>query len=163
MRFTPSCPSIRAGSHPIDIAGYANPFDPSDPAINAAGQTVTLTAAAGGLAAGTYLLLPGAYASLPGAYRVELASNSQDLPTGTQVALADGSVVVAGRFGTITGQEAGRPNGFLIQSQGVWRQYTERDSTLGSSYSLPPPRRKAPPHHRFPPMPAACRSMLLLA
>src|SRR5262249_3047376 len=58
---------------PVDIAGYANPFDPSDPATRAVGQTITLTAPAGGLAAGNYLLLPGAYATLPGAYRVELA------------------------------------------------------------------------------------------
>lgn len=64
----------------------------------AVGKQVVLTSAAGGLAAGTYTLLPARYALLSGAYLVSVASDAgKSTLRGAQVN-EDGSVVTTGYF-----------------------------------------------------------------
>lgn len=73
----------------------------------AVGKQVVLTRAAGGLAAGTYTLLPARYALLSGAYLVSLATDAgKSTLRGPQVN-EDGSVVTTGYFANAGASTAG--------------------------------------------------------
>jgi filamentous hemagglutinin len=78
--------------------GQAAPQDPqnNDPSIGAA-QSVYLSGG-GGLAAGTYPLLPARYALAPGAFLIEVEPQFQSTNPGFLGALANGTPVVAGFF-----------------------------------------------------------------
>ncbi len=71
----------------------------------------------GGLAAGTYALLPARYALLPGAFLVTAVPGYQDLPSGISYALTDGATMVSGyQTLTNTGIQANqRLSGFAVQ------------------------------------------------
>ena len=87
-----------------------------------AGTTVQLTAAAGALPAGEYVLLPPSYALLPGAFLITERSGYQDLPDGTTSQLRDGTVVASGRFAVAgTNQQDSRTRGFSVTSSAVLR------------------------------------------
>jgi len=78
--------------------GQAAPQDSqnNDPSIGAA-QSVYLSGG-GGLAAGTYPLLPARYALEPGAFLIEVEPQFQSTGSGSLGALANGAPVVAGFF-----------------------------------------------------------------
>jgi filamentous hemagglutinin family protein len=98
-----------------------------------AGSSVYLTASPG-LPAGYYTLLPPHYATLPGAYRVQV-TNTQDAVASQNIVLPDGTLQVAGYVANATaGTRAARTTLFEVQSQSVWRQYSEIDQTSGNSY-----------------------------
>lgn len=108
------------------LPGYSAKFAPVDPLYSLGstlvpGSQVTLSAG-GGLAAGTYTLLPGHYALLPGAYVVTQISGYRDMVSADSRTLADGSAIVAGRF-TAAGSGAtdARSTGFLVESAAVAR------------------------------------------
>lgn len=102
------------------VPGLALASAPVDPAWNAGsslapGAAVNL-AAAPGLEAGTYTLLPARYALLPGAFLVTAVDGYQDIRSGETFALADGSTVVAG-YRTIAGTDRrdARSGGFALR------------------------------------------------
>jgi filamentous hemagglutinin family protein len=77
-------------------------FSPYDPQLQAAfsytvGNTVVL-GGGGGVAAGTYAILPASYALLPGAYLVRPVSGFTDLAPGQSFQQLDGSTIVEGQF-----------------------------------------------------------------
>jgi filamentous hemagglutinin family protein len=86
-------------------------FAPYDPLIAQglayqANQSVYLSGG-GGVAAGTYVLLPARYALLPNAYLLQPVSGYANIPSGQQYPQLNGSVVVSGRLlysGTTLGQ-----------------------------------------------------------
>ena len=67
----------------------------------AAGERIVLTDSVGGLAAGTYVLLPARYALLPGAYTVTFTGQT-DVAAGRSTALATGGWQTAAWRGTAT-------------------------------------------------------------
>ena len=111
--------SVTPGLYAVlpSLAGQAAPFDPMMWAGSnlTANESVYLSGG-GGLAAGTYALLPARYALLPGAYLVSVASGFQDLRPGTSVQAGNGYSIVSGYFtnGT-TGIGDTRTSGFLIE------------------------------------------------
>jgi filamentous hemagglutinin family protein len=100
-----------------------------------AGQQVYL-AGGNGIAAGTYTLLPGHYATLPGALRlVDFGSKlaNRGLASAT---LSDGTQIISGYY-TQSTNPSGRSSGtelFSVQTNAVWRQYSEIDGTTANSY-----------------------------
>ncbi len=124
------------------IPGYNPKAAPVDPdfitdlgdTVPAAGSSVYLSGVSG-LSAGYYTLLPAHYATLPGAYRVEVVANSTDARASQNAVLPDGTLQVAGYLANPTaGTRAARTNLFDVQSQAVWRQYSEIDQTSGNAY-----------------------------
>jgi filamentous hemagglutinin len=79
-----------------------------------AGDSIHI-AAAPGLPAGEYVLLPARYALLPGAFLVSPADGYADLPVGESIAQLNGSTIVSG-FRTLagTGTADSRSSGFAI-------------------------------------------------
>lgn len=99
-----------------------------------AGTSVYLTASSG-LPAGYYTLLPAHYATLPGSYRVKLVQGVQDAVASQNRVLPDGTLQVAGYLADgSAGTRAARSSLFQIQSDSVWRQYSEIDQTSGNTY-----------------------------
>jgi filamentous hemagglutinin family protein len=102
------------------VPAAALQFAPTDPYYSsgagiAANQSITL-AGGGGIAAGTYAVLPARYALLPGAYYVTPESGYQDLSPGQSIAQPDGSYVVSGTLGYAgTALGASRASGFDVQ------------------------------------------------
>ncbi len=124
------------------IPGYNPKAAPVDPnfitdqgdKVPAAGSAVYLSGSRG-LPAGYYSLLPAHYATLPGAYRVEIVANSQDARASQNTVLPDGTLQVAGYLANPTAEtRAARTMAFDVQSQAVWRQYSEIDETSGNAY-----------------------------
>jgi filamentous hemagglutinin family protein len=124
------------------IPGYNPKAAPVDPnfvtdqgdTVPAAGSAVYLSASQG-LPAGYYTLLPAHYATLPGAYRVEIIANSQDARASQNAILPDGTLQVAGYLANPSaGTRAARTMAFDVQSEAVWRQYSEIDETSGNAY-----------------------------
>lgn len=100
-------------------------FAPYDPQLQsgfkyAPGSSVVLSGG-GGVAAGTYAILPAAYALLPGAYLVKPVSGFTDIAPGASIAQPDGSTIVAGQFAVAgTNFVSGRTQGFdLVSAKGV--------------------------------------------
>ncbi len=83
-----------AAYDPIYSSNYGNLYSAS-----AAGQSVYLSAAPG-LAAGWYTLLPAQYAMLPGGMRVVEQTGATAIAPGSSNTLKDGTLVVAGYYGT---------------------------------------------------------------
>jgi filamentous hemagglutinin family protein len=95
-------PGVTAGLYAIVPSLTGSSAAPYDPMLWAQsglqpGASVYLSGG-GGLAAGTYLLLPARYGLLPGAYLISRDPGFSDLVPGTAATATDGSVVVAGKF-----------------------------------------------------------------
>ena len=89
-----------------------------------AGRTVTLDAAPG-IAAGEYLLLPAHYALIPGAMRLVENTGTPAPLAGGATTLLDGSVVVAGVYGTAgTGLAQSQRRSFTLQTKDVFSLYS---------------------------------------
>jgi filamentous hemagglutinin len=91
----------------------------------------------GGLAAGTYALLPARYALLPGAFLVTPAANATSIVPGQNSAQLDGTPLVAGyrtAAGTVTTDNRWTP--FAIQPGSAARALAEyRDSTANTFFT----------------------------
>jgi filamentous hemagglutinin family protein len=100
-----------------------------------AGQQVYLDGSSG-VPAGTYTLYPGHYATLPGALRVvDFGSNlGRNIPSGTT--LPDGTVLVSGHYtqSVRPGAYSSGSELFAVQSNSVWRQYSEYSFSTANSY-----------------------------
>lgn len=100
-----------------------------------AGLSVTLDAAPG-IPAGEYLLLPAHYALLPGALRLVENTEAAAPLAGGATTLLDGSVVVAGTFGTAgSGLSQSQRRSFTVQTRAVFSKYS-RIETTGLSASV---------------------------
>ena len=104
--------SVIPGLYAI-IPGMHGPFGPQDPQESVAGTPAPggsiYLSGGGGVAAGTYALLPARYALLPGAYLVKVESGYSNIVPGQKATLADGTSVVAGylTFGSSGFHDAG--------------------------------------------------------
>ncbi len=114
--------ALSAASNPnlyAIVPSLGSKFGPYDPLLYqgsnlAPGDSVYLSGG-GGLAAGVYTLLPARYALLPGAYLVEAVPGFANLPSGANIAMANGGTVVAGyRTFADTGLGATQYSGFEI-------------------------------------------------
>jgi filamentous hemagglutinin family protein len=121
------------------MPGYSASFAPVDPYYSLGttlkpGDQVSLSGG-GGLAAGTYTLLPGHYALLPGAFVVTQLTGYRDiLPSGNR-ALTDGSAIVAGkRTVASSGATDARTSGFLVESAEIARTKAQYDNYSSSSF-----------------------------
>lgn len=120
------------------LPGYNRPFAPSDFKVNSysdlkPGDRITLSGG-GGLAAGTYTLLPAYYALLPGAFVVTPQAGHTDLRATDNQTFADGSALVAGRRGSVSGATDARRSGFLVESRTVALSRAEYTLTTGSAF-----------------------------
>jgi filamentous hemagglutinin family protein len=100
-----------------------------------AGQQIYLSGG-NGIAAGTYTLLPAHYATLPGAMRVVDYGSGLATPYLAGVAMPDGTQIISG-YKTQSTNPGGRSSGtelFAVQTNAVWRQYSEIDATTANSY-----------------------------
>ena len=89
-----------------------------------------------GIAAGTYTLLPAHYATLPGALRVVDKGSALANPGLSGRTLPDGTQIIAG-YSTQSTKPGGRSSGtelFAVQTNAVWRQYSEIDGISANSY-----------------------------
>lgn len=84
-----------------------------------------------GLPAGTYTLLPAHYALLPGSFSVTVAANTRDMQPGSNLALPDGSMLVAGH---LTGSGSTRSNGFIVSSGAVVSNKSEFTISDATAY-----------------------------
>lgn len=101
-----------------------------------AGQQVYL-AGGNGIAAGTYTLLPAHYATLPGALRVvDYNSSALAKPGFAGLTLRDGTQIIGGYYtqSTLPGGRSSGTELFAVQTNDVWRQYSEITSSLANSY-----------------------------
>ncbi|WP_156918062.1 filamentous haemagglutinin family protein [Bradyrhizobium sp. Cp5.3] len=100
-----------------------------------AGQQIHLDGSTG-VPAGTYTLYPGHYATLPGALRVvDYGSNlGRNIPSGTT--LPDGTVLVSGHYtqSVRPGAYSSGSELFAVQSNSVWRQYSEYNFRTANGY-----------------------------
>lgn len=109
-------------------------YDPSFVTTAAAGTTVTLPGG-NGMAAGTYTLLPAEYATVPGAYRVVVVSASNTNQPSKAFTAPDGSIYMTGLLGNaINGSRSSQTAVLQLQSNAVWRKYSEIDTAKGSDY-----------------------------
>jgi len=109
-----------AAFDPIYSANYSDLYSATN-----AGQSVYLSAAPG-LAAGWYTLLPAQYAMLPGGMRVVQLTGAAPVAMGTETTLADGSLEVAGYYGTAgTNSYSSTVDTFEVQSQSAFLQYSQ--------------------------------------
>ncbi|MDP3294491.1 MAG: filamentous hemagglutinin N-terminal domain-containing protein [Nevskia sp.] len=119
------------------IPGYTGvaAYDPALVAGNPLiGQQVYLSGI-DGLAAGVYTLLPGQYAAVPGAFRVVQDSRALDVQASQNARLADGTLLVAGRFvDQYSGAQDSRNTAFFVQSEDSWRQYSEYSFTSANQF-----------------------------
>src|SRR5208283_5401410 len=93
------------------------PYDPQSQSgfSYAPGSSVVL-GGGGGVAAGTYAILPASYALLPGAYLVQPVSGFTDIASGQNFSQNDGSTIVAGQFAVAgTNIITARTQGFDIR------------------------------------------------
>lgn len=101
-----------------------------------AGERIVLTDSVGGLAAGTYVLLPARYALLPGAYTVTF-TGQKDVATGRAVSLPGGGWQTAAWRGTATTggtQRAALTELIEIASGDVARSKSEYIETRASEF-----------------------------
>ena len=122
--------AIVAGPQPA--AAPQTPLDTSSSyygSLPKGGQTITLATAAGGLAAGTYTLLPSYYALLPGGYRVEI--NPAAKVPDTALSLPAGTTEIAATRGIAgTSVQSALPVAVLVTPGSAVRtlsQYNEED------------------------------------
>ena len=110
---------------PIYSANYTSLYGPSQ-----VGTRVYLNAAPG-LAAGWYTLLPAQYAMLPGGMRVVQDTQAAAPPPGGSATLLDGTDVVSGFYGAGSGAYSSNQVVFDVQSQSVFRSYSDIALTYG--------------------------------
>ena len=120
------------------LPGYDRLFAPSDFKIDSntnlrPGDKITLPAG-GGLAAGTYTLLPGYYALLPGAFVITPKSGFTDLTMSGSQTFADTSAIVPGRRLTAANSADARSSGFLVESRQVALSKAEYSLTAGNDF-----------------------------
>ena len=116
-------------------ADYAPYYSSSDYANSglSVGEQVYLNGG-GGLAAGTYTLLPARYALLPGAYLVTPQSGAVAANAAVQ---PDGSVIVSGYVSNgLDAARTGTPllSSFVVDSQAVVKSRAEYDSSSGNTF-----------------------------
>ncbi|MEW6439014.1 MAG: filamentous hemagglutinin family protein [Pseudomonadota bacterium] len=113
------------------VAAYDPAFGSSGTAV---GQSVYL-AGGGGLAAGTYTLLPAQYATLPGAYRVVVNSGVTNPVSNQTVTLPDGTLQMSGYLGNaLTGSRASEVAQFYVQPESVWGRYSQYALTSANQF-----------------------------
>ncbi|MGX1321701.1 filamentous hemagglutinin family protein [Bradyrhizobium sp. USDA 377] len=99
-----------------------------------AGTQITIDGG-NGIPAGTYTLYPAHYATLPGAMRVVYYGDNTGVnrPTTT---LPDGTVLVRGHYtqSTMPGKQSSGQSMFAVQTNSVWRQYSEYSFNRANSY-----------------------------
>lgn len=134
------------------LPSYGASFAPHDPFLASGsnakiGQQIWL-AGGGGLAAGTYTLLPGHYALLPGAFVVTPVSGFADMTPAQTRTLADGSAIVAGRLAMAAiGTQDSRSGGYLVETAAIARTKAEYKTYSGNAFFTAAARRggTAPP------------------
>ncbi len=100
----------------------------------APGSSVTLSGG-GGVAAGTYAILPASYALLPGAYLVRPVSGFTDIAAGKTLGQLDGSTIVSGRFAVAgTSIESSRTQGFDIRPGSAVQNLAQYTLTSADSF-----------------------------
>jgi filamentous hemagglutinin family protein len=125
----PSSSAAIAAYDPTFAANYG-----SSGGSIAPGASITI-AAGGGLPAGAYVLLPGMYATLPGAYRVVQVARNVNPTQAAMAGTSDGSFFVTGVVGNaLTGARSSQTSLFQVQSNAVWKQYSQIDIISGTSY-----------------------------
>jgi filamentous hemagglutinin family protein len=145
-------PAVTPGLYAVlpNLRNGAGPYDPMLWAQSGlqVGETVYL-GGGGGLAAGTYTLLPARYALLPGAFLVSKSSSFADLAPGTAAFTPDGAAVVAGRI-TFAGTDLGdtRYSGFVVRPGSYALQLAEYTSNLASQFFTPAAGAQAAPGSR---------------
>ncbi|MEN9889895.1 MAG: hypothetical protein RLY78_190, partial [Pseudomonadota bacterium] len=130
------------GVAPVDPAILAETDATGNRAGIAYGRTVTLgDGVVDGLPGGTYAVLPARYALLPGAWLVRPAGSSLSaawaarLDSRLSVAQADGSRLVAGRFGVAgTGEQSALPTALVVMSGTQARRASEILLTTADSH-----------------------------
>ena len=120
-------PGYRLSVAPLDaMADTGFTLQPGDSVYLAGG---------GGLAAGTYTLLPPRYALLPGAFLVTPVNGFADLTPGQQVPQLDGSSVVSGRLvNGATGLGVTRASGFDVATGALALARAQYTTTSGNSF-----------------------------
>jgi filamentous hemagglutinin len=111
------------------------PYDPQESAGLPPGQAIYLSGG-GGIAAGTYALLPARYALLPGAFLVQLApAGYSNIVPGQQASLADGTSVVAGytTFGS-TGLHSAGYEAVVVRPGSYGRELATYQDSFASSF-----------------------------
>ncbi len=121
-------PSVGSGASPLDPLFTIGSTIP-------AGETVYLSGG-GGLAAGTYTLLPPRYALEPGAFLIQTETQFQSTTPGALGQLADGTPVVAGflSYGTTALHQTPGYMGFAVYPGSYGNQLAQYDLSLASSY-----------------------------
>jgi hypothetical protein len=117
--------------------GQAAPQDPQ----NSVGSTITSSesvylSGGGGLAAGTYPLLPARYALLPGAFLIQVEPQLRSNSPGSLGKLADGTPVVAGflSYGSTGLHQSPGYEGFAIYPGTYGSQLAAYNVTLASKF-----------------------------
>jgi filamentous hemagglutinin family protein len=118
-------------------AGHAAPQDPEYSAGSTIqpGESIVWTGG-GGLAAGTYPLLPARYGLVPGAFLVQLEPSFQSTTPGQIGALGNGTPVVAGflSYGSTGLHQTPGYTGFAIYPGSYGQQLASYTESLASSY-----------------------------
>ncbi len=131
-------PGVQAGLYAVlpSTRGQTAPQDPqnNDASIQSA-ESVYLSGG-GGLAAGTYPLLPARDALVPGAYLIQIEPNYQSTTPGTVGALGDGTPVVAGflSYGSTGLHQTPGYTGFAIRPGSYGSELAQYDVSLASSF-----------------------------
>ncbi len=123
------------------LPGYDLKLAPYDPELVQSpllGKSVWLSGG-DGLAPGMYTLLPARYATLPGAYRVVQDTRLSHFDLSRNEQLPDGTLRMAGHVvDTFNNKRDALESAFLVQSDAVWRQYSEyRLTDLNTYFSAP--------------------------
>ncbi|TWT13050.1 filamentous haemagglutinin family protein [Reyranella sp. CPCC 100927] len=125
----PGAPVFAVLPHYAGVAAPADSVASTNTGLNV-GDAVYLDSVPG-LSAGWYTLLPGHYALMPGAFRVTIARAAADVPAGFASRQADGTFLVASRFGVAgLGVADSRTSLLRIMPADVLRTFSEyRDYT----------------------------------
>ena len=132
-------PGVTPGLYAIlpSTRGQVAPQDPQD-AVGSGllpGESVFLSGG-GGLAAGTYPLLPARYALQPGAYLIQIEPQLQSATPGSLGALANGTSVVAGflSYGATGLHQTPGYVGFAVYPGSYGSELATYDVSLASNY-----------------------------
>lgn len=118
---------------------YNNKFAPIDGDFGRSGTpalgTSVYLSGVPGLPAGLYTLLPAHYALLPGGFSISVATNRRDMAASENTTLADGSLLVSGRWAQSgSGNVSTRTQGFVVASGAVVRKKSEFADYSADSY-----------------------------
>lgn len=129
---------VKPGLYAIlpSLTNQAAPQDPRniDPSIQA-GETLYLSGG-GGVASGTYTLLPARYALLPGAYLIQYEPQYQSVKPGSLGSLADGTPVIGGylSYGSSGVHQSPGYAGFAIYPGSYGGSLAQYGTSLASHY-----------------------------